>query len=167
VHSALKPHIVIAYNKPEKNRLLAEAIRVEGISVRNCAFNDYLHLPEVDAIFLSVTHAEKWLRGPIKYKVQVASPGPEDPDMPRFVFSGLALSLDDDDLFSLRLICSLLFEEVRIQNEEGAEIEVMAIWAQWLMIETISPQTLAGILIRSYENVFQVRLMPLRGESSK
>lgn len=114
-------------------------------------------LKGLDALFLTLTAAERWGPRIAFYKSQVLTTRPQDEDMPPYIVTGIAMEIDDprtrDPRSELKLVIAAVLDAVRQHNSEsGRQIKSVGFWTELLGMRRLSP-TEAGQIIRSiYED---------------
>src|SRR5262249_48596274 len=108
---------------------------------------------EMDAIFLTLTAAERWGSRPIPYKSQVLKTGVEDTGMPPYIVTGIALDPEDprirDPKAELEAVLLAVFDAIDSFNVGHDEpIRTVGFWTDALGIDRIEAFE-AGKIIRS------------------
>jgi len=108
---------------------------------------------ELDAIFLTLTAAERWGSKPIPYKSQVLRTDPGDKEMPRYVVTGIAMDPEDprtlDPKLELETVIIAVLDAIDSFNVENDKpIRLVGFWTDMLGIDHMEAFE-AGRIIRS------------------
>ena len=107
---------------------------------------------ELDAIFLTLTAAERWGSKFIPYKSQVLKTHPGDKGMPRYVVTGIAMDPEDprtlDPKLELEVVILAVLDAIDSFNiENDKPIRVVGFWTDMLRIDHMDAFE-AGKIIR-------------------
>lgn len=113
------------------------------------------HLPEIDAVFMTIMAAEQWGARPITHEAQVLGTRGE-PGWPPYVVAGVAMKKEDprQPAFELRLIIRAVLKAVMQFNISHSEkIQTVGLSPEWLGLEKLDPKKAGRIIRDAYEDI--------------
>jgi len=154
----MNPRLILSDEKESTVRELRQSFNgCPGLMALLLKPNELPRLKELDALFLTLTAAERWGPRTAFYESQVLKTGPED-DMPPYIVTGIAMEVDDprtrDPRAELKLVINAVLDAVKQHNSAGARpINSIGFWTEFLGMRRLDPAE-AGQIIRSvYEDV--------------
>lgn len=155
----MKPSLIFVETDAERVKLLQQGFASHPqITARVLQINDLRALPNLSAIYLSLTAAERWGSRPILHEAQVLRTTPEDQSegWPPFVIAGVALSSGEDALDAelvLPLIIRAVLKSVGDFNTaHGDRIQSIGFDSSWTCMDQLPAARAARIICAVYDD---------------
>lgn len=153
----MPPNLIISDERQETVNLLQKGLAgCEEITVLQLKPDQLPKLDGIDAVYLTVTGAERWGAMPIPHKAQVLPALPTDAEhgWPPYVIAGGLFNMEDphDPRFYLQVIINTVLDAVDSFNSENKDvIRKIGFWTEWLGIERMNPVEAGGIIKSVYQ----------------
>ena len=115
-----------------------------------------LHVPGLDAVYLSPPYAERWGARPTFYRAEILKTGPEDRagGMVPYIVSGVMMTLDDhrEPLSQVQLLVESVLEAVVSFNEQNpGAIRSVGFLGRNVATDPVQADDAARIIKQAYE----------------
>jgi len=158
----MKPRLIFADEREEIVEQLQRAFEgcpeLEAVRLPPAQLHS---LDGLDAVYLTLPHAERWGAKPILYKAQILKTRAAEEGMPPFVIAGGAFHPDQirDARYEVRQVIASALDAVETFNRENSEkILTVGFWTEIspMMFDKLSPEEAGHIIREMYEDKMRV-----------